>query len=428
MLRTDRMPEAEVAIRFALCLLRSGRASDDVSVAIDGAQVRTTDVVHFPIEQFLASEGCTKGAASNWQGDYSVPGAQGRLLIHSRTGEADVVASLSSGHVLRAECKKGPLSMTKGAPERVRLQLAIGQLMTTSEVESNVVLAVVVPHSDAFHRLATEWRSAPLVEQAGLHIITVDRNNVAHGLPQMSDLPSPPSTRRAKRTDGSGRAYAGSQRGIQYWVNERASELSSAMLNAFGSDTVADSAQWVSPLKQARYREFRDGAFLEAIGQAHMREELAKFWPSRGPVWDAIAITHGIGSEPGRVFLIEAKSYPAEVYGSGCMAKADGDSFKQIVAALDKTAEWLGVARLDSWTGRLYQSANRIAHVYFLREELGLDARLVNVCFVNDPIAPTSIEAWDSASRSFRKDLGIESLATPWMADIVLPAGAGDPL
>jgi hypothetical protein len=421
-LPADRMPEAEVAIRFALHLLRKGRAVGDVTVAIDGAQIRTENVVHFPIADFLAVERCTRSEASSWQGDYSVDGAKGRLRIHSRTGEADVIATLSSGHVLRAECKKGPLSATKGAPERVRLQLAIGQLMTSSELDPNIVLAVVVPHSDTFNRLATEWRSAPLIEQAGIHIVTVDRNDAVHGLPQMSDLPTPPTSRRTKRTDATGRAYAGSQCSIQRWVNERGLELSSAMVSALGSNTAADSIQWVSPLKQARFREFRDGAFLGAIGQAHMRERLAAFWPSRGPVWDAVAITRQTGSDSGRVFLIEAKSYPAEVYGSGCMAKPDGDSFKRIAAALDKTAAWLDVPRLDSWTGRLYQSANRIAHVYFLREELNLDAYLVNVCFVDDPIAPTSTTAWESAIRSFRKDLGIESLATPWMADVMLPA------
>ena len=44
-----------------------------------------------------------------------------------------------------------------------------------SRVGSEFILAV--PHSEKFENLALQWRERPLMKKAGIHIVTIDRNN-----------------------------------------------------------------------------------------------------------------------------------------------------------------------------------------------------------------------------------------------------------
>ena len=63
----QKMPEAEVSLRLALFLLRNKLVSADVSVALDGAQVKTGNIIHFPIYEFLQSNNCKKhGTSQGW--------------------------------------------------------------------------------------------------------------------------------------------------------------------------------------------------------------------------------------------------------------------------------------------------------------------------------------------------------------------------
>jgi hypothetical protein len=83
-----------------------------------------------------------------------------------------------------------------------------------------------------------------------------------------------------------GRAFAGSQRQIQYYVNEHRSVLNQAIRDAFKTSF---SLRWVSPLSSDGYREYWDDAFLKALGLSQHCKELNDFWPSGGPHWDALA-------------------------------------------------------------------------------------------------------------------------------------------
>lgn len=58
-----------------------------------------------------------------------------------------------------------------------------------------------------------------------------------------------------ERCDASGRAYAGSQRLIQFYVNEEPARLDQAIEHAFGRQF---GLRWVSPLKNQHYREYKD--------------------------------------------------------------------------------------------------------------------------------------------------------------------------
>ncbi len=244
-------------------------------------------------------------------------------------------------------------------------------------------------------------------------------------------IPTTPTTQparrvRGKRQDDLGRAFAGSQMCLQVWVNRRQADFSRRLLRALGITDSDARVEWKSPLEgrlptKKAFKEYKDGAFLAQLELDAHRSELANFWPAGGPVWDGLAVVRR-SEMPDLFVLIEAKSYPGEVLGSGCVATPNSE--RKIKCALDETATWLGVARPESWMKALYQSANRIAHVYFLRQKLGLDGVMVNVCFTNDESIgrPTSVEAWESAKRQFRESLELEGVATPWLVDLVLEA------
>lgn len=178
----DRMAEAEVSMRLALYLLRSGIAAGDIAVSIDGAQVQTNGTIHFRINEFLAESGCTPLGTGGWQQEYKVAGYKHGIRIHSTPGQGDVVARLVNGQTLRTECKKGPLVQSKSSQEYPLMREALGQLMTTDAVSSEDLLAIAVPRSKKFEELASRWRRAPLIARLGICLLTVSREGEVSGL------------------------------------------------------------------------------------------------------------------------------------------------------------------------------------------------------------------------------------------------------
>src|SRR5690349_19427891 len=143
-----RMPEAEVSLRLAFYLLRHGMVTGDVYVAIDGAQVRTSDVIHFALADFLQEHRWQKDAAAVvWQGTYAHADHPHRVVIHSNPGRGDVTAELRTGQTLRVECKKGPLTRSASSQEYPLLREALGQLLTIETIGEHDLLGVAVPHS-----------------------------------------------------------------------------------------------------------------------------------------------------------------------------------------------------------------------------------------------------------------------------------------
>lgn len=183
MLPEEKMPEAEVSLRLAFFLIKNGFTSNDVEVAIDGAQVKTSDKVHFPISDFLTFEGWHKVKESGvWQGDYANSRFTQKVCIHSRPGKGDVVAQLKSGKRLIVESKKGTLAKSKSSQEYRLLREALGQILTVEDVCEGDVFAVAVPDSPKFQELAGRWRSSPLIDKCGIQILTVARFGHVDGL------------------------------------------------------------------------------------------------------------------------------------------------------------------------------------------------------------------------------------------------------
>lgn len=221
-----------------------------------------------------------------------------------------------------------------------------------------------------------------------------------------------PCPKDHSRVDATGRAYAGSQRQTQTYVNERHLKLNSAIAQSLSQYNVDEQDLcWVSPLASDTYSEYRDSEFLQRVGLGSLSAALLEFWPHGGPCWDALART-----ADGCV-LLEAKSRVREVYGDGC--KASPTSRHKIVAALDATKSWLGVSPAVDWTGRLYQSANRYAYLFFLRKVARLPAFLVNVYFIGDPHSRTTRSEWDAAIEKVNEELGLKG-EVPFSGSIFL--------
>jgi hypothetical protein len=93
-----------------------------------------------------------------------------------------------------------------------------------------------------------------------------------------------------------------------------------------------------------------------------------------------------------------------------------------IKRSLDATKTLLGVSEVANWTGRLYQFANRLAHVSFLQEHTRLPVWLVNICFTLDRRTPHSKEAWLSELKTIKKELGWPTEPVPRSVDVFLAA------
>lgn len=229
-------------------------------------------------------------------------------------------------------------------------------------------------------------------------------------------------TTKTTRVDELGQAYAGSQLQIQIYVNRRSEELSQKVIQGLPDlASLHPRLNWVSPLEKDRFIEYQNTAFLKACGLEHLSAELKAFWPRGGPVWDALASVELQKDKTSKgILLVEAKSCPAEIYGSGC--KASPKSRKKIEDALNRTKKWCGVSADNDWTGPLYQSANRMAHLYFFRKIAGVPAWLANIYFLNDRHSPTDREEWQNQLKKVKAELGISGLDISYMADIFVEA------
>jgi hypothetical protein len=69
----------------------------------------------------------------------------------------------------------------------------------------------------------------------------------------------------------------------------------------------------------------------------------------------------------------------------------------------------IDIVEEQDWTTQYYQYANRIAHLYLLRELNGIDAELVLLCFLNDSEmnGPSRDRQWHDAFKVVERSIGI---------------------
>ena len=164
---------------------------------------------------------------------------------------------------------------------------------------------------------------------------------------------------------------------------------------------------WVSPLDHQNYREYRDGAFLEALGLSNLKQQSGGFWPRPGPYWDALATVIGKGEKPG-VILLEAKSHLKELGNPSYACGANGKGLDKIISSLSNVKTALGVERTANWLGCYYQYANRLAHLYWLNEE-GIPTWMVFLYFIGDQEqhGPNTVAEWKTKLTEIKTEMGL---------------------
>lgn len=186
----------------------------------------------------------------------------------------------------------------------------------------------------------------------------------------------------------------GSLKLIRHAVNNHSSLLNERIKIALQLPDDAE-IEWKSPRTDDEYAEYGDKAFLKLLGIQITRYPLEEFWPNRGPQWDALA-TIKCNDVTGSL-LIEAKANIPEVVSPG--TSASPKSRKLIESSIEKVKQYLGVDPSIPWTGKLYQYANRIAHLYLLRELNSINTHLIFVYFIGDTDVggPSSVAEWQAA-------------------------------
>ena len=208
-----------------------------------------------------------------------------------------------------------------------------------------------------------------------------------------------------------GAAQRGSQHWLQIAVNQRHDVIDNAIVDALKLPS-SESINWLSPLKDDTppFKEYMDKEFLERLCINLEHTPLKDFWPRSGPRWDGLA---RIGD---RHILIEAKANLPEFNSGG--SKASPRSLAKIQSALKETKEFLHVSDETDWTTCFYQYANRLAHLYLLKELNKVPTALVFVYFVGDDTVPgrdpVSREKWEAAIELAHHHLGVRP-NSPWM-------------
>ena len=187
------------------------------------------------------------------------------------------------------------------------------------------------------------------------------------------------------------RASHGSQKWLQILVNERPEMIDRILANLLGL-AQGERVHWLSPLKDDDYAEYRDQEFITRLGVTLERVPLASFWPRLGPAWDALAKT-----DRGDLILVEAKAHISELVSDP--TGASGSSLAKIRESLDATKRFLGSRSDADWAVCFYQYANRLAHLYLLRELNSLPAYLLFLYFINDEKmgGPSTQLEWEGA-------------------------------
>lgn len=179
----------------------------------------------------------------------------------------------------------------------------------------------------------------------------------------------------------------GSLKWIQALINNN-SELVKGKIQDHIKDDLS-LVEWVSPKKEDEFAEYRDEKFLKVLGIEKYYPKLSEFWPKGGPQWDALGKL-----KSKYYFIVEAKANIPELISSS-KAKSE-NSITKIKNSIFHTKQFLNATSGLNWINGFYQYANRLCHLYFLRELCRENAYLIFVYFCNDNThISTNYEQWN---------------------------------
>ena len=113
----------------------------------------------------------------------------------------------------------------------------------------------------------------------------------------------------------------------------------------------------------SEYEKFKD-----------IKKEWTEYWTGNTQNWDAVFKCNG------SYYIVEAKAHLKELESN--FSGSENNNKKKIEKAFIQTANELEVSSIDTWFGRYYQLANRLAFIAFLNRQK-IDAKLVYIYFIN---------------------------------------------
>ncbi len=217
-------------------------------------------------------------------------------------------------------------------------------------------------------------------------------------------------------------ANRGSRRWLQILVNCRPELLNDAIAQRLPE--LPEDVDWRSPILEDHYAEYRDQPFLDRLsGSWYYRAPeqpqsgLADFWPRFGPQWDGLAVT-----DRGQILLVEAKAHIPEMVTAPAQARGE-PARQKIRESLERVKAFVNSKAPVDWSTSFHQYANRLAHLYWMREINGHNAYLVNLFFINDrdTNGPAAEAEWQAAIRLQEVFLGVRQSSqtgfavNPWV-------------
>jgi hypothetical protein len=110
----------------------------------------------------------------------------------------------------------------------------------------------------------------------------------------------------------------GSLKDIQILINGKEYIINNWLKKYFQNEI---NIEWVSPLKNDNFSEYRDDDFLKILELDNLKKPLNEFWPKAGPQWDALGKYNNV------VFLVEAKANILELRSPGCKASSEKSKY-----------------------------------------------------------------------------------------------------
>jgi len=168
-----------------------------------------------------------------------------------------------------------------------------------------------------------------------------------------------------------------------------------------------ESIEWLSPIIKDDFAEYYDEEFLDRleIFKNKLQIPLREFWPKSGPRWDGLGRTN-----TNKCFLIEAKAHIEEAvdYSTGATSELSIDLINN---SIDKARKFYSDSKMSYWQKPFYQYANRLAHLYYLKELNQVNAYLIFIYFCNAPDVdkPTNKDEWIGHIRTIEKVFALNS-------------------
>jgi hypothetical protein len=218
-----------------------------------------------------------------------------------------------------------------------------------------------------------------------------------------------------------GRAVSDSQSQLQDYIHRFPGYLNSEIERLLPANArpVGQHVQWLSALDSNRYHISPSADFLRAAGLSDQPSLLDSRWSRLGLCWDAVGLLAQGKDRPQAVLLVEAKSQIEQLDSPS--GRVPSHSSPLILETFQETRQWLDALETQDWTGPLYRTANRLAHLHLLRNHLDVPAWLVQVYFLNDPAGPASRADWLPVIAGVHARLGL-CRRPPFTVDVFLPA------